>query len=86
MDNCNKWQKRKLQTLAKRMYRVCFDFTRRSFGVSLFFTQKIARFYRAKFGQTALKLARSEERQQMYHPLVAMEMEFTSCNGVFSKA
>ena len=52
MDNCNKWQKRKLHKLAKRMYRICFDFTRTYFGVSLFFTQKIAKFYRTKFGQT----------------------------------
>ena len=45
MDNCNKWQKQKLQKLAKRMYRICFDFTRRYFGFSLFFTQKIAKFH-----------------------------------------
>ena len=52
MDNCNKWQKLQLQKLAKRMYRICFDLTRRYFGVSLFFTQKVAKFYRAQFGQT----------------------------------
>ena len=38
MDNCNKWQKQKLQKLAKCMYRICFNFTRRYFGVSLFLT------------------------------------------------
>ena len=42
------------------MYRICFDFMRRYFGVSLFITQKIAKFYRMKFGQTRLKLVRSE--------------------------
>ena len=61
MDNCNKWQKRKLQKLAKRMNRICFDFTRRYFGFSLFFKQKIAKFHRVKFGQTRLEsVARSE--------------------------
>ena len=55
MDNCNKWQKRKLQKLAQRMYRICFQFTRRYFQVYLFFTQKIAKFYRAKFGQTCFE-------------------------------
>ena len=45
MDNCNKWQKRKLQKLAKRMYRICFDFTRR---------------YARNLDKPVLKLARSE--------------------------
>ena len=40
MDNCNKWQKQKLQKLAKCMYGICFDSTRRYFGVFLSFTQK----------------------------------------------
>ena len=64
MDNCNKWQKRKMQKLAKRMYRICFDFTRRYFGVSLFFTKKKKKkqqkIYRAKFGKPVSKLARSD--------------------------
>ena len=73
MDNCNKWQKRKLQKLAKRMYKICFDFTRRYFEVSLF-TPKIAKIYCAKFGE------------EKFHLLFAMETAFSSCNGVFSKA
>ena len=57
MDDCNKWQKRKLQKLAKGMYRICFDFTRRCFGVSLFFTQKNSEIFESF---PFLKLGRSE--------------------------
>ena len=60
MDICNKWKKRKLKKLTKRMYRICFDFARRYFGVSLFFTQKTAEFYRAKLRQTCFELTRRE--------------------------
>ena len=85
MANCNKLQKRKLQKLDKRMYRICFDFIRGYFGVSLFFTKDIAKFYRAKFGQTRFETSQEWRNQQMYHPLVAMETGFTSCNGVLAK-
>ena len=60
MDNCSKWQNQKLQKLAKRIYRICFDLTRRYFGVSLFFTQKIAKFYRVEFRQTRFETAGSK--------------------------
>ena len=61
MDNCNKWLKRKLQKLSKRMYRICFDFTRRYFGVSLFSKQKKSRNFTARnLDKPVLKLARSE--------------------------
>ena len=32
-----------------------FDFTRKYFGFSLFYTQKIAKFYGTKFGQTCFE-------------------------------
>ena len=49
MDNCNKWQKRKLQKYAKRMYRICFDLTRRYIN-----------FTARNSDKPVLKLARSE--------------------------
>ena len=58
MDNCSEWQKGKLLKLAKRMYRICFDFTRRYFGVFLFLTQKNNEILLRD--KPVLKLARSE--------------------------
>ena len=73
MDNCNKWQKRKLQKLAKCMRRMY-----RYFGRSLFFTQKIAKFTARNSGKTCFEDSKERRKQQMYHLLFAMETGFIS--------
>ena len=48
--------------------------------------KKMRNFTARNSDKPVLNLARSGRNQERYHLLVAMEMGFTSCHGVFGKA